>query len=548
MDLTVLAPRERAVADLLLTGSSTAEVADELGIKPASVRATLHRVYRKLGMAGLDELRERHAAPVPDPEEEGAPPEILRPEREPALLDAVLAAFVVIAMVALDFGAISYLKGGGGADVVSLALPAGLLLGAWSSERIWSPRSGCPQRVPATLLAAGLIAATAPFVLSGLAHAAPAGARLALSIAFVASLMATSVAAVRLASPVLAGPRAHRLWALHVGAGTAAALILHELHLGRPLVLAVLAAGSAVCLALLHRRFRPMAPVVRRGPRPVSLAERAAALLRDSVGLGLTAALTATVAYLLASVSLGTIERGGLAEAMWLVPAFVGVAFLTLRLSLARSVPVPLALALAALCALLGHVCLSPAAALLAVLLCALLSSPTLIPRIARPPVGARTPLTLSLLVSCAVAACLALGRAIPHDAAFLGPGGYLLTGSAASTAILGGLFILSAGSAALFLRGCRHLLAERSAAAISEGAPVGVQSRFESYLAYRGLSPVEISVAALSVQGLTTAQIAHELTYAVSTVKAVRGRAYRRLGIRSLEELSDLFQQVIDV
>lgn len=54
---TMLAPRERAVAMLRLQGASVQEVAQELGIKPSSVRTTMHRVYQKCGVANLDELR-----------------------------------------------------------------------------------------------------------------------------------------------------------------------------------------------------------------------------------------------------------------------------------------------------------------------------------------------------------------------------------------------------------------------------------------------------------------------------------------------------------
>lgn len=52
-----LAPREREVATLSYGGMTSAEVAERLGIKSTSVRATLHRVYVKLDVSGLQELR-----------------------------------------------------------------------------------------------------------------------------------------------------------------------------------------------------------------------------------------------------------------------------------------------------------------------------------------------------------------------------------------------------------------------------------------------------------------------------------------------------------
>lgn len=53
-----LAPRELAVAALRLRGVSVQDVAQELGIKPTSVRTTMHRVYRKYNVSSLEQLRE----------------------------------------------------------------------------------------------------------------------------------------------------------------------------------------------------------------------------------------------------------------------------------------------------------------------------------------------------------------------------------------------------------------------------------------------------------------------------------------------------------
>ena len=52
-----LAPREREIATLSCEGMTSAEIAERLGIKSASVRTTLHRVYAKLDISGLQELR-----------------------------------------------------------------------------------------------------------------------------------------------------------------------------------------------------------------------------------------------------------------------------------------------------------------------------------------------------------------------------------------------------------------------------------------------------------------------------------------------------------
>lgn len=68
-----LAPREREIAELAVSGLSSREVAEKLGIKPATVRSALQRSYKKLGvesLAGmLDYVASRqtalHAAPAP---------------------------------------------------------------------------------------------------------------------------------------------------------------------------------------------------------------------------------------------------------------------------------------------------------------------------------------------------------------------------------------------------------------------------------------------------------------------------------------------------
>lgn len=59
--LSSLAPRERTITLLVLQGFDSNQVAKELGIKPASVRTTLHRVYQKLEVNGMAELRREYA-------------------------------------------------------------------------------------------------------------------------------------------------------------------------------------------------------------------------------------------------------------------------------------------------------------------------------------------------------------------------------------------------------------------------------------------------------------------------------------------------------
>ena len=65
--LNGLAPREKEIATMLLSGSSVAQVATELGIKETSVRSTMHRVYSKKNVGSFRELsdlclQEEHAS------------------------------------------------------------------------------------------------------------------------------------------------------------------------------------------------------------------------------------------------------------------------------------------------------------------------------------------------------------------------------------------------------------------------------------------------------------------------------------------------------
>lgn len=55
--LGVLAPRQRAVCEAAIRGLTSAQISEELGISPSSVRVTLRRVYELLGVRNLGELR-----------------------------------------------------------------------------------------------------------------------------------------------------------------------------------------------------------------------------------------------------------------------------------------------------------------------------------------------------------------------------------------------------------------------------------------------------------------------------------------------------------
>lgn len=68
-DSVRLAPREREIAQLRLQGMAVDGIARELGIKPSSVRTTMHRVYRKYGVDNLESLRDAAGFPGPGDQE-----------------------------------------------------------------------------------------------------------------------------------------------------------------------------------------------------------------------------------------------------------------------------------------------------------------------------------------------------------------------------------------------------------------------------------------------------------------------------------------------
>ena len=59
-----LTPRETRVAQLVVDGGSTPDVARKLGVSPKTVEAHLFRVYRKLGVRSRDELATQLEAPL----------------------------------------------------------------------------------------------------------------------------------------------------------------------------------------------------------------------------------------------------------------------------------------------------------------------------------------------------------------------------------------------------------------------------------------------------------------------------------------------------
>lgn len=57
-----LTPREREVLVMVVDGMSVAGIAEELVISPGTVKAHLHRIYRRVGVSGRAELMRAYAS------------------------------------------------------------------------------------------------------------------------------------------------------------------------------------------------------------------------------------------------------------------------------------------------------------------------------------------------------------------------------------------------------------------------------------------------------------------------------------------------------
>lgn len=82
----------------------------------------------------------------------------------------------------------------------------------------------------------------------------------------------------------------------------------------------------------------------------------------------------------------------------------------------------------------------------------------------------------------------------------------------------------------------------ERGRAMLGQGNDV---ERMRSYLIAKGLGDLEVEVVMSSLMGRTVQEIASEVHYSSSTIKAVRHGAFAQLGIAGVAELPLLFEQL---
>jgi DNA-binding NarL/FixJ family response regulator len=60
LNLTALTPRELQVLEIMATGARDRDIADQLGIKIATVKLHLHRVYTKLNVTNRTEATRQY--------------------------------------------------------------------------------------------------------------------------------------------------------------------------------------------------------------------------------------------------------------------------------------------------------------------------------------------------------------------------------------------------------------------------------------------------------------------------------------------------------
>ncbi len=119
--LDKLSPRERDVVAYTLSGMTSAECSESLGLKPSTVREYLRRAYSKLGLANVQELKSRYSLESTGDQGTG--------QNRARILKALTDALPRIALVLLfsPTGLSSGIWAAGGNDL--LAISIGFMLG-----------------------------------------------------------------------------------------------------------------------------------------------------------------------------------------------------------------------------------------------------------------------------------------------------------------------------------------------------------------------------------------------------------------------------------
>ncbi len=576
----LLAPRELQVAKLAAAGFDSSAIAERLAIKPATVRTTLHRVYGKLSIRSRDELRgllasrleatsgdgsaSRNGQDAADNDGCGAtdcstaagPPSDAIPM--PLLVASVGLLSFVPATAALQPSLLTYALPTPGAYG---ACGIGAGVGALAYLLITCPRCRLDMPKPRWLGLSLLMVAAVLLVqllcmqggvLARIDEASDAAAYF-VAASWEALLYYGLIALFDTSTTLLEG--AGVLFArLRVESAAVAALLVAAasvLNLAQ-VVIGACGIGVVLCGSVLRWRGGVCTPLEFGAPKDSD--ESSGSLLSpftrvDSALLGFQAlpcCLAFLVVYLFAL-------SGDFGQLLVWVPFVVLAAagFHSLRSHLELR---PHEVASCALLLALGL--MIPGAHALAACVAAALMGAYLYRSAVRLLVRDRQlpdstvalwyfPLSIGCLLGGIASVCVARMLAIQRA-------GDIVLASAAQPLYELCLFAAASVCAAcglLFWRSCHAARAGRAVHAGFCGASSdGDLERFQWYLQFKGLDETCRLVAVATVQGETVRQIAEELSYAPSTIKALRRRVFRLLDVDDAAGLLQLYRQVIEV
>lgn len=537
--LDALAPREREVALLTAAGLSSSDVAERLSVKPGTIRATLSRIYGKLGVSNRRELADliRSEAVGTEAPKMSASTEV---DEDTALKQAARMLLHFSSLLLLM--SLAWLGSGGFHPQVSpLSMSLGLLVGFVAVS--WALATGKPL---ATRTADG-------------ETSVPLGALVALPVAQGVLCLALTVSGA--ASPVtqllgialFASASVQAILCLLDTSRTTARLepIAPALLLLSVVLMRLLSAGRVVILACLISQMTAviLLRVCDERRWTLRLSSGLFPMARDSLPTKPRLLATGPDWFALCLAFYATGHRYAevqqqlpLAPIPFLLLGAYGLLELRSRL---RFDPAPqVALALCGAAALATFALPSPQLILLGI------EGLVFAWHLARTDLGenldARGPQRLApsalmgLVLGDVTHGCLQGCDLINADAAakasaLLSGARFLLVFAIVGVGVAGGL---------AFARSCQLARARADMGAEKTAAPHRLE-RFQSYLRFRGLSDAQVLVAMKSLEGKTSREIASEMNYAPATVKAMRTSLYRKLSVRGLPGLISLYQEI---
>lgn len=546
----MLAPREQAVAALRLQGVPVQEVAQELGIKPSSVRTTMHRVYQKCGVTNLDEL----GAALTEPTQDASCVSKNVVEERGTSLGATVqlvaeACFLLCAPIALIycfFMHISpvrfYLNDALAAGLMALGAILALLYGP-ALKRCMTAKSPWARGVLAFTLAACSIAGVGEvlftWMLMGRVVPAEGAAHLmAYMLCFVVSLLPIGVAGttrldaceVLRVHPIVLGSALVAQVAIAAWASREVAIAIVVL------VTAISASACLFCCAgpIPGLDFSPCKKMFNMGEGAVPKPAWAFCVASIVFGMGLGAASMSSVyglvevAACLPSVAViacvgyawhrvGALPALQLVLRAGLMLGGVGIIAIVTHSYLVGFLAGSVVACIQVSCALRGHV-----------------------KRVVRARSWGRACALLvwmGALLGVLFLAVLLRMRIAPFDLHATIAWEFFGAGMA--------LFIAFGGSCAIW-RLCQSFL-DAVALGSCEGAlyPGDIQ-RMRAFLVLHGMGDFECEVVLRTIEGASIREIACGLHYSASSVKAARAEAYRMLSVHDVRGLREALSQVI--